>query len=51
MRIATFCVVVALALLPFLETDSAEFVITVASLVMGLVFIGLVWFVVKRSAK
>ncbi len=51
MRLATFCVIVAVALLPFLGRDSAEFVITVASLGMGVTFIALVWLLVRRSAK
>lgn len=51
LRIAMFSVVVSTALLPFLDRHSAEFVITAASLIMGLFFIGLIWLVLRYLSK
>lgn len=46
--ISCFVVVVAGAMLPFLQRGTAEFVITVISLVMALLFAVLLWFVIRR---
>lgn len=47
---AAWIVVVALVLLFFLDRNSAEFVITVAALVMGLVMGAVAVFVIKRMS-
>lgn len=50
-RVAVFITLVSLVLLPFEPRDSAEFVITVTSLVIGLVFMALVAIMVRRSSR
>lgn len=51
LQIALWCVIVAAALLPFLPRGSAEFIITAVSLLLGLGFAVLVWFLVRRGSK
>lgn len=46
--ISCFIVVVAGVMLPFLQPGTAEFVITVLSLVIGLVFAAALWFLIRR---
>jgi len=48
-RIALFITLVSAALLIVERPGTAEFVITVAALIIGLVFVGLVVFMVKRG--
>ncbi len=48
-RIAIFITFVSAVLIPFEPRDSAEFVISVASFVVGLVFIAIVVFFTRRS--
>ena len=50
-RIALFITLVSAALLLIVQPGTAEFVMTVASLVVGLVFVGIVVFMVKRSNR
>jgi hypothetical protein len=50
-RIAFFVTFVSAALLPFLEPGTAEFVVDVLALVIGLVFIGVIALMVRWSAK
>ncbi|MEJ5310026.1 MAG: hypothetical protein WHX52_09655 [Anaerolineae bacterium] len=47
LRIIVFLVVTSLILLPFVEPGSAEFVVTIITLVMGISF-GIVLFVLVR---
>lgn len=47
LQIALWIVIVAAALLPFLDPSSAEFIITGVSLALGLLFAGLVWFLIR----
>lgn len=49
--LASFIVIVAGALLLFVERGTAEFYVTLASFVVGLLFIGLIWFVVRKLSK
>lgn len=48
-RIAVFIVIVAGALLPFQKPDSPEFVITVLTLVMGVLFVIVLAVMARRS--
>jgi predicted Na+-dependent transporter len=48
-RVAVFITVVSALLIPFQSRDSAEFVISVASLIVGLIFIGIVVIITRRS--
>jgi len=48
-RIAILITLVSAILIPFEPRDSAEFVISVASFVVGLVFIAIVVFFIRRS--
>lgn len=48
-RVAVFIVIVAGALLPFQKTDAPEFVITVLTLVMGVLFIIMLVVLARRS--
>lgn len=50
-RIAFFVTLVSAALLPFLTPGTAEFVVDVLALGVGLVFVGLVAFFARRSAR
>ncbi len=50
-RIAVFITLVSAVLIPFQKPGSAEFVISVVSLVIGLIFIAVVAFVVRRSNR
>ena len=50
-RIALFITLVSAVLLIFVQPGTAEFVMTVASLVVGLVFVGIVIFMVKRANR
>ena len=50
-RVALFITLVSAALLIFVQPGTAEFVMTVASLVVGLVFVGIVVFMVKRANR
>jgi hypothetical protein len=51
LQYAAWIIVVAGCLLPFLDRQSAEFIITAASLAMGITFAGLVWVLTRRSMK
>ncbi len=48
-RIAVFIAALSLALLPFQKVDSAEFVITLLSLGLGVVFIVVLAVMARRS--
>jgi hypothetical protein len=50
-RIAVFMVVMSAILLPFLPVGSAEFVVDVVTLILGLVFVGILAFLARRSAR
>ena len=50
-RVAVFITLVSAALLFIITPGTAEFVITVASLVIGLVFVGVAVFMVKRAKR
>ncbi len=50
-RIAVFITLVSAVLIPFQKPGSAEFVISVVSLMIGLIFIAVVAFVVRRSNR
>lgn len=50
-RIALFITLVSGILILFEPRDSAEFVISVASFVVGLIFIGVIVFVTRRSIR
>lgn len=47
-RLATFLVVVSLGLLLFVESGSAEYVVTVVTLVVGVLLGAVVGFLVRR---
>jgi hypothetical protein len=51
LQYATWTVLVAAVLLCFLEKGSAEFIITVISLGMGLIFGLVVWVLTRRSLR
>jgi hypothetical protein len=46
-----FVVVTSLMMLPFQDWDSAAFIVTVLTLGVGLTFLGIVIFAVRRSLK
>ncbi len=48
-RIAFFVTIVSVALLPVLKPGTAEFVVNVLSLGIGLVFAAAIYFFVRRS--
>jgi preprotein translocase subunit Sss1 len=48
LQVAVFITLVSAALLLFVQPGTAEFVIAVTSLAIGLVFVGIVVFMVKR---
>jgi NADH:ubiquinone oxidoreductase subunit 4 (subunit M) len=48
-RVAVFITLISAILIPFEPRDSAEFVVAVASFVVGLIFIGIVVIVTRRS--
>ena len=48
-RVAVLIVIAALAMLPFQPRDSAEFVVTVLAGIVGLAFVGVVFFVARLS--
>jgi hypothetical protein len=48
-RVAVFITCIAAALLPFQKADSPEFVITVLSLVIGMLFIVVLAVMARRS--
>lgn len=50
-RIAFFVTFVSAALLPFLSPGTAEFVVDVLALGVGLVFMGVVAFVARRLGR
>lgn len=50
-RIAAFIVVSASVLLFFLDRDTAEFYITVASLVLGLLMVLVIWLFIRFGSK
>jgi cbb3-type cytochrome oxidase subunit 3 len=50
-QVAVFITLVSVALLFFEQPGTAEFVITVTTLVIGLVFIGIVVFAAKRANR
>jgi hypothetical protein len=50
-RIAFFVTLVSAALLPFLSPGTAEFVVDLLALGVGLVFIGIIAFFARRSAR
>jgi predicted Na+-dependent transporter len=49
-RIAVFITLVSAILIPFEPRDSAEFVVSVASFIVGLIFIGVVVIATRRSS-
>ncbi len=51
LRVAVLIVIVALAMLPFQPTNSAEFVVTVMAAVVGLIFVGLVAVLARLSGS
>jgi hypothetical protein len=51
LALAIFIVMMASLLLIGQPTDSPEFVITVLSLIVGLVFLGVVMWVIRRFSK
>jgi heme O synthase-like polyprenyltransferase len=51
LQYAAWIILVSVFLLLFLDRGSAEFVITVISLVVGLVFFGTAWFLIRRSQR
>jgi hypothetical protein len=50
-RIGMFMVLLSALLLPFLSSDSPEFVVDVLALIIGLVFIGVVAYFARRSTR
>jgi hypothetical protein len=50
-RLGTFLVLTALVILPFQRRDSAEFVVTVLALVIGLLMLAVVALIVKLSNR
>ncbi len=50
-RIALFITLVSATLIPFQPRDSAEFVISVASFAIGLIFIALIVVIVRRASR
>jgi hypothetical protein len=51
LRLGLFIVVMAAGMLPFLAPSSAQFAITVFTLIIGIVFCGLVVIVVQRFSR
>jgi hypothetical protein len=50
-RVAMLILLAALVMLPFQPANSAEFVVTVLSAIVGLVFVGLVVFLARLSGS
>jgi amino acid transporter len=50
-RVAILILIVALVMLPFQPTNSAEFVVTVMAAVVGLMFVGIVGVVARLSGS
>jgi hypothetical protein len=50
-RIAVFITFTSLILLPFLNTDSAEFSVAILTLVIGLTFISVIAILVRRLSR
>jgi hypothetical protein len=50
-RVAILILIVALVMLPFQPTNSAEFVVTVMAAVVGLMFVGIVAVVARLSGS
>jgi hypothetical protein len=50
-QIASFVVIMAGALLLFLDRGTAEYYVTAASFLVGLLFISFIWFVVRKLSK
>jgi hypothetical protein len=50
-RVAILILLAALVMLPFQPTNSAEFVVTVLSAIVGLVFVGLVVLLARLSGS
>jgi len=50
-RIASFLIVVSIGLLFILDTDSAEFVVTILTLVIGIAFGALVIVIARRQSR
>jgi hypothetical protein len=51
LRLSLFVIVLAAAMLIFLEPGSPQFAITVFTLIIGLVFLGFVVVLVKRMSR
>ena len=51
LRVALLILIVALAMLPFQPTNSAEFVVTVLAAIVGLIFVGLVAVIARLSGS
>lgn len=51
LRVAVLILIVAVAMLPFQPTNSAEFVVTVLAAVVGLIFVGLVAVLARLSGS
>jgi hypothetical protein len=51
LQYATWVILVSLGLLLVLDRHSAEFFITLLSLIIGLVFAGTAWFLIRRSQR
>lgn len=51
LQYAAWIILVSLGLLLVLDRGSAEFVITVVSLLIGLLFAGTAWFLIRRSQR
>lgn len=50
-QIAVFITLVSAVMLLFQNPDTAEFVITVTTLLMGLLFLGLIVWMVRRGSR
>jgi len=50
-RLGMFLVLTALVILPFQKRDSAEFVVTVLALVLGLLMLAVVALIIKLSNR
>lgn len=51
LRVAVLILIVALLMLPFQPTNSAEFVVTVMAATVGLIFVGLVVLLARLSGS
>ena len=51
LRVAVLILIVALLMLPFQPTNSAEFVVTVMAAAVGLIFVGLVVLLARLSGS